>query len=190
MSSSTTNLAVLICHGSYHTPAPYAPLVAALQARGIEAYCPQLPTSDLTKLNVGDDITNPDFDREPPAGGYPQGEEDAEVVLGVLNPLIHDQGKKVLVLAHSSGGWVATEAARPELQARSREAKGLAGGIVGIMYMSAFVIPVGESVHSFFQPKDGPVVAPPFMRFHVRLSFLPFSLSLFTATMGSLLVPS
>lgn len=162
---SSSNLAVVICHGSYHSTAPYMPLVEALKAKGIEAYCPQLPTADLAKLNVGD-ISKPDFDREPPSGGYPQGEADTEVILNVLRPVV-DRGKEILIIAHSSGGWVATEAARPELQAKSRKDKGLTGGIIGILFMGAFIIPVGESIHSFFQPKDGPFHTPPFMRFHV-----------------------
>ena len=172
--TSASDLAVVICHGSYHTPAPYMPLVEALKARGIDAHCPQLPTADLTKLNVGD-ISNPDFDREPPEGGYPQGKEDAEVVIGVLEKLISGSGKKVLLLAHSAGGWVATEAARPDLQFESRKARGLSGGVIGILYMGAFIIPVGESIYSFFQPKDGTVVTPHFMRFHVSpLEYAPF----------------
>ncbi|KAI1410409.1 alpha/beta-hydrolase [Hypoxylon sp. FL1857] len=162
--SSISDLAVVICHGSYHSPAPYMPLVEALKAKGIEAYCPQLPTADLAKLNVGD-VKHPDFDREPPEGGYPQGKEDTEVILGVLRPVVN-RGKKVLVVAHSSGGWVAAEAARPELQEKFRKEKGLAGGIIGILFMGAFIVPVGESVHSFFQPKDGSFVTPPFMAFH------------------------
>ncbi|RYP55245.1 hypothetical protein DL770_010930 [Monosporascus sp. CRB-9-2] len=160
-----SDLAVVICHGSYHTPAPYMPLVKALKARGIDAHCPQLPTADLAKLNVGD-TNSPDFDREPPEGGYPQGKEDMEVVLGVLKPLIYDSKKKVLMLAHSAGGWVATEAAQPDLQIESRKANGLSGGVIGILYIGAFVIPLGESIHSFFQPKDGSIVTPPFMCFH------------------------
>ncbi|KAF3024296.1 hypothetical protein E8E14_013464 [Neopestalotiopsis sp. 37M] len=159
------DVAVVICHGSYHTPGPYQPLVDALKADGIDAYCPQLPTADLSKLNVGD-VNSPDFDREPPPGGYPQGEEDTQVVLDVLNPLIQDQGKKVIILGHSSGGWTATQAARPELQAKTRKSNGQSGGIVGILYVGAFVIPVGESITSFFQPKDGNFVTPPFMTFH------------------------
>ncbi|KAK3902806.1 pyrethroid hydrolase [Staphylotrichum tortipilum] len=159
-----SNLAVVLCHGSYHTPAPYGPLLEALQARGIAAHCPQLPTADLAKLNVGD-VQNPDFDREPPAGGYPQGEEDTEAVLGVLKPLV-EAGKEVLLVGHSSGGWVATQAAQHDLQAKVRKSKGLAGGVIGILYAGAFVIPVGESIHSFFQPKDGTFVTPPFMKFH------------------------
>ncbi len=94
-----TELAVVICHGSYHTPALYQPLVDALKARGFDAYCPQLPTADLTKLNVGD-VSNPDFDREPPAGGYPQGEEDAMVIRDLLDHLINDEGKQVLLAGH------------------------------------------------------------------------------------------
>lgn len=125
--SPTTNLAVVICHGSYHTPEPYAPLLNALKARGIDAHCPQLPTSDLARLNVGD-VDSPDFDRGPPAGGYPQGEEDTRAVLDVLGRLVGDEGREVLVVAHSSGGWVATEAARPGLQFKAREAKGERGG--------------------------------------------------------------
>lgn len=160
------DFAVVLCHGSYHTPAPYGPLLEALQARGIAAYCPQLPTADLAKLNVGD-VNHPDFDRGPPPEGYPQGEEDTEAVLDVLKPLV-ESGKEVLLVGHSSGGWVATQAAQPELQAKVRQSKGLDGGIIGILYMGAFVIPVGESVHSFFQPKDGTFVTPPFMKFHVR----------------------
>lgn len=163
-SKQASDLAVVVCQGLYHTPAHYEPLIKALRARGIDAYCPHLPTSDMTKLNVGD-IEHPDFDREPPPGGYPQGDDDARVVVEVLRPLI-DAGKNILLMGHSAGGFVATEAALPGLQAKVRAAKGLSGGIIGIFYMGAFVIPIGESVGSFFQPKDAEMITPPFMTFH------------------------
>jgi hypothetical protein len=162
-----SDLAVVICHGSYHSPAPYERLVEALQVKEIEAVCPQLPTSDLLKLNVGDP-NKPNFDLGPPEQGYPQGKEDTDAVLEVVRPLI-EQGKKVLLLAHSSGGWVATQVAGPEFHFKARGEKGLEGGIIGIFYMGAFIIPVGESVSGFFQPKEGPPVTPPFMQFHVSL---------------------
>ncbi|KJZ71765.1 hypothetical protein HIM_08850 [Hirsutella minnesotensis 3608] len=165
---SPSNLAVVICHGSYHTPKPYEALLVALRARGIESHCPQLPTADLTKLNVGD-VHEPDFDRGPPEGGYPQGEQDVEAVMGVLEPLVTEQKKRVLIVGHSSGGWVATQAARSDLQAKARGLRGCEGGVVGIFYVGAFVIPVGESVSSFFQPKDGSFVTPPFVTFHASL---------------------
>jgi pimeloyl-ACP methyl ester carboxylesterase len=164
----SSNPAVVICHGLYHSPALYLPLITALQAVGIEAYCPQLPTSDLTKLNVGN-VDHPSFDLGPPKGGYPQGEQEIETINGVLKPLLA-QGKSIILLGHSAGGWTATQAAKKEFQAKERARQDLAGGIVGILYVGAFIIPVGESVNSFFQPEDGAAVVPPFMKFHV--SFL------------------
>ncbi|RDW72402.1 alpha/beta hydrolase [Aspergillus mulundensis] len=158
------NIAIVICHGSYHSPAPYGPFITALQAQGFEAHCPQRPTCDLTKLNVGD-INNPDLDRDPPPGGYPTDTDDVDTTTQLLLRLINDEGKNVLLLGHSSGGWVATQAAVPELQAKPRRAEGKPGGIIGLFYFGGFAVPVGESVHAFFQPKDGSVVLPPWVRF-------------------------
>ena len=168
MSSIEPSFAVVICHGSYHTPEPFQPFLAALKRQGIEGYCPQLPTSDLSKLNVGD-ISNPDYDRDPPPNGYPQPAEDVELVDQLLSKLIKKESKNVVLIGHSAGGFTVTAAAIPNLQAESRRAKGEKGGIVGVFYECAFLIPVGESVHSFFQPKDGsPPVIPPYCEFHVR----------------------
>ena len=167
--NSSADLAVVICHGSYHTPAPYMPLVDAFNNVGIDAYCPQLPTSDLNLLNVGD-VRTPDFDRGPPVGGYPQGEEDVKVILDILEPLVNEKGKKVVLIGHSSGGWTATESATTTLHAKVRQEKGLTGGVIGILFLGAFIIPVGESINGFFQPKDSPSFTPPFMRFHVSMA--------------------
>jgi Alpha/beta hydrolase family len=163
---------VVLCHGSYHTPEPYFPFLASLKQAGIEAYCPQLPTSDLSKLNVGD-ISNPDFDREPPGGGYPQASDDVKVIQTLLNQLIISENKDVILIGHSSGGFVATASAIPSLLAKTRNNQGLTGGVIGIFYACAFLIPVGESFHSFFQPKDGsPAVTPHFLKYHVRFPSL------------------
>ncbi|KAL2007281.1 hypothetical protein VTN00DRAFT_8719 [Thermoascus crustaceus] len=138
--SAAANLTVVICHGSYHTPAPYMLLVQALKAHGIDAYCPQRPSCDLSKLNI--------------------------VVVQLLGRLVNEDGKLVLLAAYSSGGWVATEAALPALHTTSRRATGKPGGVIGIFCFGAFVIPVGESVSSFFKPKDGTSVTPPWVEFH------------------------
>ncbi|KAL9105898.1 MAG: hypothetical protein Q9227_009009 [Pyrenula ochraceoflavens] len=151
---------VLICHGSYHTPEPYQPFIEALKARGITSHCPQLPTADITKLNVGD-LTNPNYDNSPPSRGYPQPAEDAIVLKQILDHIL-EQGKYVLVLGHSSGGFVAAYVTEPELQANVRKSKGQTGGIIGLFFECAFLIPANDSVHTFFQPKDGsqPVIPP------------------------------
>jgi len=160
---------VVLCHGSWHTPEPYQPFITALQEYGISAHCPQLPTSDLSKLNVGD-VSNPDFNLPPPASGYPQPSDDVKVIQTVLYQLIVEQNKNVILYGHSSGAFVASEAAIPELQAKNRKEKGLKGGVIGIFYACGFVVPVGESIHGFFQPKDGsPPILPHFWAFHVSL---------------------
>ena len=158
---------MVICHGSYHSPKLFGPFITALNAQGIEGYCPQLPTSDLTKLNVGDPA-RPDYDRGPPPGGYPQPIDDAVTINDLLIRLVEGEGRNVILLGHSSGGGSATAAAVLALQAKTRQAKNLPGGIVGIFYECGFMIPVGESVNSFFQPKDGsPPVLPPYCQLHV-----------------------
>ncbi|KAL8728062.1 MAG: hypothetical protein Q9166_005662 [cf. Caloplaca sp. 2 TL-2023] len=168
MFSTDSPYAVVICHGSYHTPEPYKPLMAALEAGGIDTHCPQLPSSDLRQMNVGD-ISRPDYDRDPPPSGYPQPIDDVKVIREVLEELIVQHGRHVVLLGHSSGAFTATMVAVPELQAKSRKAHGDLGGIVGIFYECGFLIPVGDSVHSFFQPKDGSeAVIPPYCRFHKR----------------------
>lgn len=164
----SSSFVVVIAHGSYHTSSPYQPFLDALKDKGIEGYCPQLPSSDLAQMDVGD-VSKPDYDRNPPASGYPQPADDVKVLHALLKKLIDEDGKKVVLVGHSSGGFTATAAAAPEFQAKNRKT----GGIVGIFYICGFLIPIGESVNSFFQPKDGsPPVIPPYCKFHVSPSWV------------------
>jgi len=176
LSAMSSPFTVLICHGFGHTPEHFQPLIEAFRAHNIEAHCPQLPTADLSKLNVGD-IANPRFDLEPPANGYPQGDDDTKVVTEALRDLVEVREKRVLLLAHSAGGWVATQSAIPQLQVNGRQEKGLKGGICGIFYFGAFIIPVGESIHSYFQPKDGSVYIPPWLQVFVSAHSMTLELS-------------
>ncbi|KAF5863238.1 hypothetical protein ETB97_010466 [Aspergillus alliaceus] len=110
-----TNPAVVICHGSYHSPAPYEPFIRHLQSQGFESYCPHRPTCNLSELNVGD-VEHPDLDQEPPLGGYPSDTADVDEVIQLPDRLVNQNGKRVLL------------AAVPELQAKSRQTEGRAGG--------------------------------------------------------------
>ncbi|KAL5337692.1 alpha/beta-hydrolase [Aspergillus crustosus] len=147
--SNPNDIAIVITHGSYHTPVPYAPFITALQSQGFETHCPQRPTCDLANLNVGN-IQTPDFTRPPPDSGYPTDADDVAVFTTLLDKLIKNEKKHVLLAAHSSGGWVATQAAIPEYQAKVRKERGEEGGIVGIFYFGAFIIPVRESTNGLF----------------------------------------
>ena len=100
-------------------------------------------------MNIGD-ISSPDFTRDLPPNGYPQAADDVTVLQDLLKKLINEAGQSVVLFGHSSGGFTATEAATPKLQMKNRRENGMPGGIVGISYGCAFLIPVGESVHSFF----------------------------------------
>ncbi|KAL4937007.1 hypothetical protein BDV06DRAFT_216228 [Aspergillus oleicola] len=104
--------------------------------------CHGLYHSAALYLNVGD-INHPDINREPPSAGYPTNTEDVEIIIQLLDQLINKEEK----------------------QAKPCQAKEKSGGIIGLFYYGAFIIPVGQSVHSYFQPKEGPVIYPPFTRF-------------------------
>ncbi|PYI24124.1 alpha/beta-hydrolase [Aspergillus japonicus CBS 114.51] len=158
---------IIICHGSYHTPTPYTPFLNHLTSQGYEVHCPQRPTSDLTQLNVGN-TSNPDFDRPPPPTGYPSDAADVAVIQTLLDRLILQENKQVLLVAHSSGGWVATQAATPKYQDHPQASPSTkaSAGILGIFYYGAFLVPIGESVTSYFQPEDGSFVVPPFCKAH------------------------
>ncbi|KAJ5630612.1 uncharacterized protein N7484_010712 [Penicillium longicatenatum] len=162
---SDTQVAIVICTGSYHTPVLYQPFMQALISNGFEAHCPQRLTCDLSKLNVGD-VRNPDFDRGPPPEGYPTDLDDAVVVRQLLHKLIDQENKNVLLFGHATGAVVATQAAIPELHYRNRQSQNQKGGVIGIFYVGGMVVPLGESVHTFFHPKDGSWTPPPFVRFY------------------------
>ncbi|KAJ5618248.1 hypothetical protein N7528_006891 [Penicillium herquei] len=158
-------VAVVICTASYQTPVLYQPFMDALTFHGFEAHCPQRATCDLSKLNVGD-IRNPDFDRGPPPEGYPSDDDDVEAVKQLLEQLIDLEKKSVLLLGHATGAVIASQAATPELQHRNRQSQNEKGGVIGILYVGGMVVPLGESVHTFFHPKDGTWTPPPFVQFY------------------------
>ena len=71
---------------------------------------------------------------------------DTEAVLqNFLLPLIENEGKDVVILMHSYGGVPGSSAARG-LAKDQRSKKAKKGGVVGLIYVSGFVLPDGASV--------------------------------------------
>ena len=137
----TTQPTIVFCHGSFHTPLPYGSLVKSLRAKGFPVVIPQLAIADFAGVDV---------DSPPPAQGWPTQAGDAQLVRGLIDSLVKED-KRVLVVAHSSGGWTGTEAATSEeLYEKSRKAQGKSGGIIGIFYLCAYLMAPGESVNSIF----------------------------------------
>lgn len=112
---------ILLVPGSWHPPRCYAELVDTITALGYECICTPLATNgnDKTGLTWKDDVN---------------GIRDAAVAL-------FDQGKEVLIVAHSYGGIPACVATQ-NLGVSERAARGLRGGFRGIAFLAAFAIPV------------------------------------------------
>jgi hypothetical protein len=76
--------------------------------------------------------------------------EDADGIRSELNRLIKDESKEVLVIAHSYGGNVVSQAVDKEFAKEVRQREGSSGGVIRIVYMCAFLIPLGQSAASTF----------------------------------------
>lgn len=70
--------------------------------------------------------------------------DDVKAVRDTLDVLVNE-GKQVIILCHSAGGLVASNAVEG-LDTASRVAGGLKGGVSQIIFMSAFMVPAGKSL--------------------------------------------
>ena len=111
---------VVIVHGANCTPEHYTALIKALQESKFLVYCPALPTGSGKRPATA---TTPD---------------DVEVVRQIVSSLA-EQDKNVLMLMHSYGGIVGSEAVEG-LSRQERAARGQGGGVTGLVYYSAYMI--------------------------------------------------
>lgn len=119
---------VVLVHETWHTPAHYKKLTAALQATGLEIHCPLLPTSNGSR---------------PPNFNF---SDDVATVRSLILSLV-DARKPVMLIMHSYGGVVGSSAL-DELSSARRSTKGLPGGVVCLVYVCAYILPKGSSVAS------------------------------------------
>ncbi|KAI1390483.1 alpha/beta-hydrolase [Hypoxylon trugodes] len=107
--------AIIIAQGSWVDSARYNPLIEKLRAVGYTAEHVKLPS-------IGSTVT--------PLPGLP---DDIAAIRSVLSRF-RDDGKKVLILCHSSGGVSGSNA--------------VAGfdNVSGVIYMTAFMLPRGKSL--------------------------------------------
>lgn len=119
---------IVIVPGAWQRVAAFGPFADRLRHAGYPVECVAVPST-------GD--TGP-----PPLAGLP---EDVAAVRAALRPLVEDEGRDVVVLAHSAGG-VSGSAAVRGLDAATRRAAGLPGGVARVVYMAAFMIPRGKSI--------------------------------------------
>jgi pimeloyl-ACP methyl ester carboxylesterase len=138
----------MFIHGSWHSPKHFGPVRAIFEAKGYPTEHPRLPTFGPK-----------------PAPPIVSVEDDVRVVQELLTELIDEQGKDVIVVLHSYGGFVGTQAVLAVWGKKAREARGLPGGVVHLLYICAFVLPLGASIAT---PYDGDV-SPPIVTVLVRV---------------------
>lgn len=126
MTGSTEPVFVL-APGAWHGPECFQLVLEKLNALGRE-------TRTVTYPSVG---------AEPPTkGGFDDAAE--RPVRAVVEPLVNE-GRQVILVGHSYGGFVISEASKG-LGYKQRKADGKEGGIVLLVYLAAFVLPKGQSV--------------------------------------------
>lgn len=122
---------VLFVHGSWHTSEHFEPVRRLFEASGFPTSCPTQPSSSGAPAEVGLD-------------------EDAACIRNELDKLIMEQGKDVIVVAHSYGGVVATQAVAEDFAKKRRAAEGQPGGVLHLVYMCAFLLPLNVSLAGQF----------------------------------------
>lgn len=135
---SGTKPSICIVHGAWHHPAYYQSLVDALQKLGHETICPRLPS-------CSDGVSYENCFAE-----------DVNCIRRNVTELI-DAGKEVVVLMHSDGGVVGTEALHG-LGLEKNKAVGKAGGVKRMVYLSAFIPQVGQSLADIFGGGLPPII--------------------------------
>ena len=126
---------ILLVQGSFQIPQVYSKLVQGLKAQGYPVIHPQLPTCS--------DTDSPHFPQLSLV-------DDALAIRIELIRQVEYLGKNVVVVMHSYGGLVGSEAVAEELSYAKRHAQGLPGGVIHLFLYSAFLINEGQSVLSAF----------------------------------------
>jgi hypothetical protein len=122
--------------GSFQTPLVYSNLLHLLNQAGYPTIHPTLPSCT--------DVEHPDFPKRTLI-------DDALAVRMEVTRLVEYEGKKVVVLMHSYGGLVGSEAIPEELSYAYRHKKdGLSGGVIHLFYITAFILSEGQSVLGAF----------------------------------------
>ena len=145
-------LTVVLVPGAFHIDSVMDILAARLVAKGYDTRIWGLKTVNKAGVSVAQDSLL--LDR------------------GILRPLIEDQGKEIVLYLHSYAGFPGS-AAITGLSKVERSAKGLQGGIIGLIYQSAFVPKVGDTLLQMIGGNYAPWQDPDVSEF-LQLSFRAF----------------
>lgn len=119
------NPTILLVTGAFHVDSAMDILGGRLQQAGYNTRSLGLKTVGNPDLTINDDA--------------------AELQKKLLYPLIEEQGKDVVLYLHSYAGFPGS-AAIHGLSKKERFAKGKKGGIIGLIYQSAFIPKEGDTL--------------------------------------------
>ena len=131
---------IVVVQGSFQTPLVYEALEEGLQAQGYPKIHPILPSCSNINSPTFPSITLLD---------------DAIAVRREVSDLI-EENKTVVLVMHSYGGLVGSEAVPEELSYSHRQSRNLKGGVIYLFMFSAFLVEEGKSVLDSFgvSPND------------------------------------
>ena len=113
--------------GAWHTPDTYDGIRELLMSRGFESHA----------------VTTPSVGAIPPDN---KGLHNDIAVTQAFLEKLADEGKQVVLITHSYGGMVGSGAVEG-VDYLSRAKEGKKGGVTILVYMSAFVVPKGQSLY-------------------------------------------
>lgn len=119
---------ILFVPGAWITKAFYEPFLQALKTAGYDVRYAGYPSLDPKESDPSTIDCH----------------ADTEAITAVLRPLVEDEGKDVLLFMHSYAGMPGAAAATG-LAKSQREQEGKAGGVIGLLFLGAFVVPEGLS---------------------------------------------
>ena len=124
---------ILIVPGSWHPPSAFDTFTPHLISAGYS-------TQVASLSSVG-----------PGPSSFPSCTDDAHAIRqDFLLPLLESQGKDVLIVAHSYGAIPGSGAAAG-LSKNIRQSQGLSGGVIGIVFISGFILREGMSILDVLQ---------------------------------------
>jgi pimeloyl-ACP methyl ester carboxylesterase len=124
-----SNPTIVLVPGAWHQPAHYSVLIRLLEGAGYKVVTEKLPgvdSSTPTQESTANDA--------------------AFIKKQLLDPLV-DEGIDILLLMHSYGGCPGAAAAKGYSK-KERTAAGKKGGIIGLVFMVAFLANEGDSLLS------------------------------------------
>ncbi|KAL8956593.1 MAG: hypothetical protein Q9193_005925, partial [Seirophora villosa] len=130
---------IVLVPGAFHLNSAMDLFGAELEKVGLNFRSMGLPTVNHAGLTVQDDVQ--------------------ALLTELLNPLIITEGKDIVLYLHSYAGFPAS-AAIAGLSKQERSAKGENGGIVGLIFQSAFCPTPGDTLLKMIGGKYAPWQAP------------------------------